>query len=407
MAITTRPITEEEVLNFRERFNVGFGQDLDEQDRDPERFLTMLPLDRTVAAFDGDEIVGTLGAFPLEVTVPGGASISMAGTTIVTVQATHRRQGVLTAMMRDHLEDTAARGEALAGLWASETPIYGRFGFGQATSRDRVDAPKGALSIPAAGDGIVRFVEPADVAGVFAPIFDEVRATRSGMLARSEGWWKHEVVYDPSHHRNESSAKRFISFEADGRVEGYAIYTQKPDWDDFVPNGQVRVKEILATTDRAHTGLWNFVSSIDLYPRVRHWNLAVDDPLWWKLVEPRRVPRMRTDALWARIMDVPAALEARTYESDGSIRIGVEDPFRPGTSGVYELAISDGAGKCVTVDEDSDVTFGIDVLGALYLGGSNALSMGTAGLIDGADDRISELHRLFRTDAAPWCDDVF
>jgi predicted acetyltransferase len=407
MAITTRPITEGEVLHFRERFNVGFGEDLDEQDRDPERFLTMLPLDRTVAAFDGDEIVGTLGAFPLEVTVPGGAALAMAGTTIVTVQATHRRQGVLTAMMRDHLEDTAARGEALAGLWSSETPIYGRFGFGQATSRDRVDAPKGALSIPAAEDGIVRFVEPAEVAGAFAAVFDAVRATRPGMLARSDDWWQYKVVHDPSHHRNGSSSKRFISFEADGRVEGYAIYTQKPDWEDFVPNGEVNVKEILATTDRSHTGLWNFVSGIDLYPRVRHWNVATDDPLWWKLIDPRRVERRRTDALWVRIMDVPAALEARTYEFDGSIRIGVEDPFRPGTSGVYELAVSEGVGKSMVVDGDADVDVGIDALGALYLGTSSALSMASAGLIDGAPDRVSQLHRLFHTAVEPWCDDVF
>lgn len=407
MAITTRPITEDEVLHFRERINVGFGEDLDEQDRDPERFLAMLPLDRTVAAFDGDEIVGTLGAFAFEVTVPGGASVPMAGTTIVTVQATHRRQGVLTAMMRDHLEDTAARDEALAGLWTAEAPIYGRFGFGQATSRDRVEAPQGALSIPATADGIVRFIAPADVAGAFAPVFDEIRATKPGMLARSEGWWKHEVVHDPSHHRNDTSAKRFITFEADGRVEGYAIYTQKPDWNDFIPNGQVRVKEILATTDRAHTGLWNFVSNIDLYPRVRHWNLATDDPLWWKLVDPRRVERRRTDALWVRVMNVPAALEARTYQSDGSIRIGVEDPFRPGTSGVYELAVSEGVGKSVAVGGDADVHLGIDALGALYLGTGSVPSMAAAGLIDGAEDRVSQLDRLFRTAVEPWCDDVF
>jgi predicted acetyltransferase len=106
-------------------------------------------------------------------------------------------------------------------------------------------------------------------------------------------------------------------------------------------------------------------------------------------------------------MDVPAALEARTYESDGSIRIGVEDPFRPGTSGVYELAVSDGSGKCVAVDGDADVQFGIDVLGALYLGNGSALSMSAAGLIDAAPDRVSQLHRLFRTAVEPWCNDVF
>ena len=131
MAITTRPINEDEVLEFRQRLYRGFGEDLDlEKDADSSRMLALLPLDRTVAAFDGDDMVGTGGWYPMEVTVPGGDAVPMAGTTIISVQPTHRRQGVLTAMMRDHLDHTARSGEPLAGLWASETPIYGRFGFG-------------------------------------------------------------------------------------------------------------------------------------------------------------------------------------------------------------------------------------------------------------------------------------
>jgi predicted acetyltransferase len=106
-------------------------------------------------------------------------------------------------------------------------------------------------------------------------------------------------------------------------------------------------------------------------------------------------------------MDVPAVLEARTYETDGSIRIRVDDPFRPDTSGVYELAVSDGVGKCVAVEGDADLRLGIDALGALYLGGNSALAMAAAGLIDGADDHVTQLHRMFHTDVEPWCDDVF
>jgi predicted acetyltransferase len=407
MAITTRPITEDEVPAFREQISTGFGEDLSEQDRNSDRFLTLFPLDRTVAAFDGDTIVGTLGAFAFEVTVPGGATIPMSGTTIVTVRSTHRRRGLLTAMMRDHLDDAAARGEALVGLWASEAPIYGRFGFGMATSRDVVEATDNALRISAAVEGVVRFIDPDHAHDVIPPIFDEVRKSRPGMLSRSEEWWKLRIFYDPEHWRDGNSAKRFVVYEADGTAEGYAIYTQKSDWGEFLPNGQVRVKEIVSTTDRAHSALWDHIASIDLFPRVRFWNSPVDDPLWWKLVDPRRVERKRTDALWLRILDVPAALGARAYETDGSIRIGVDDRFRPSTSGSYELTVIDGVGKCAAVEGSADVELGIDVLGALYLGGSNAVSMAAAGLIAGAQERITELHRLFHTDVAPWCDDVF
>ena len=407
MAFTTRPITEDEILHFRERISQGFGEDLGEKERDNERFNAMLPLDRTVAVFEGDQIVGTLGAFALEVIVPGGVSVPMSGTTIVTVQPTHRREGRLNSMMRYHLDDAAARGEALVGLWSSETPIYGRYGFGRATSRDVAEASNDALRITRSVEGRVRYLEPDEANRVVPAIFDEVRQSKPGMLSRSEEWWKHRIFYDPERWREGSSAKRFVVFEADGRAEGYAIYTQKPDWEDFLPNGQVRVKEVMTTTERAHSGLWNFIANIDLHPRVRAWNVPTDDPLWWKLADPRRVQRKRTDALWLRIMDVPAALEARTYETDGSIRIGVDDPFRPENSDVYELSASDGVGKCVAVEEDADVSLGIDSLGALYLGGNSALSMAEAGLIDGDEDRIALLHRIFHTDIEPWCDDVF
>ncbi len=407
MAITTRPITEDEVGDFREKLVRGFGEDLREADKDSERFLAVVPLDRTVAAFDGDELVGTLAAFAFEVTVPGGASVPMAGTTMVTVQPTHRRQGVLTAMMIDHLDDTAARNEPLAGLWASESPIYGRFGFGRATSRDVIEAPKDGLLIAGDSVGAVRSIDPDRVEELFAPVYERVRRERPGMLSRSPAEWKYEVLWDPEHWREGSSAKRFVLYEADGGAEGYAIYRQKSDWDDFVANGQVRVIEAIATSDRAHTGLWNYLANIDLYPRVKYWNLPTDDPLWWKLVDFRRVERKRSDALYVRIMDVPAALEARRYEADGTIRIGVDDPFRPDTSGVYELAVTGGEAKCVAVDGEADVELRTDSLGALYLGGQSARSMAAAGRISGGHDHIGQLDRLFRSAAEPWCEEVF
>ncbi len=405
--ITTRPITKDEIERFREQVERGFGDDLAEEDRDSEQFLALLPLDLTVAAYDGDEMVGTLAAFEFDVTVPGGAAVAMTGTTVVTVQPTHRRQGVLSAMMQDHLDAVARRGDALVGLWASETGIYGRFGFGHATSRDEVEAPTLAVTIGTVLEGTVRLIDPDSVVEVFPPIYDAARRRRSGMLSRSQDWWAHSVVRDPPHRRDGMSAKRFAVYQADGSTEGYVIYVQKSDWSGEVPLGQVRVIEAISTTDRAHSGLWQYVASIDLFPRIRWWNLPVDDPLWWKLAEPRRLVRKRGDALWVRIMDVAAALEARSYETDGSIRIAVDDPFRPDISGVYEVVVSDGVGKCVAVDGNADVSLGVDALGALYLGGSNAVSMAAAGKIDGAADRVSLLHKLFRTDVAPWCEEVF
>lgn len=407
MPITTRPINEEERLDFRRRLNAGFGNDLDKPEEGEDRFRALVPVDRTVGAFDGDQMVGTLAAHPFALTVPGGHPVQAAGTTMITVVNTHRRQGILRAMMTDHLDDTAGRGEPLAALWASEAPIYGRFGYGPATSRDVIAGARDAIRIDRPAEGRVSVIDGDAVADVLPAIFDRVRLATSGMLSRSAQWWEHNIVYDPESGREGATARRYVVSEVDGAPEGFAIYRQKANWDDFVPKGKVKVDEVVAATDQAHSALWSYLGQIDLFPIVEYWNLPTDDPLWWKLQNPRLVRRTNADALYVRVMDVSAALEARSYETDGSIRIEVEDPFLPANSGTYELAAVDGQGKVVAVDGDADVSIGIDALGALYLGGHNARSMAAAGLVQGTPEAVAALHRLFATVAAPWCNEVF
>ena len=99
--------------------------------------------DRTLAFFEGPEIVATAGIFSYEMTVPGGA-LPCAGVTRVSVLSTHRRRGLLTGMMRRQLDDMHQRGEPLAALYASEAPIYGRFGYGLATYQAAVEIDREA-----------------------------------------------------------------------------------------------------------------------------------------------------------------------------------------------------------------------------------------------------------------------
>ena len=94
-----RTIESSEADLFRRRVSRGFGRGGDADVASRERFDAIVDLDRTLAAFDGADIVGTCSAFPLGVTVPGGATATMAGTTVITVQPTHRRMGVMRALM--------------------------------------------------------------------------------------------------------------------------------------------------------------------------------------------------------------------------------------------------------------------------------------------------------------------
>lgn len=407
MSLVIRPIVADEIATFRDLMWRGFGHEVLEEDREPDRFLAVTPLDRTVGAYDGATMVGTLAAYPFEITVPGGAAVAMAGTTMVTVQPTHRRRGALTAMMRDHLDDASERGEPLAGLWASESVIYGRFGFGSATENDLVEMHGPRIDLREEG-GNLRFVNAAESLDVLSSVYDSVRRDRPGVLSRTEAWWNSEVLFDPPPWRDGASSLRVVVHESYGVPDGYALFRQKPEWGETFPAGQIRIKELLAASDDAHTGLWRFLASVDLFPEIHYWNVPVDDPLRWKVADPRRVTRKRWDALWLRVLDVPAALTARTYATDGVLRFRVTDPFRPDNDGLYELEVSEGSGVCQRVKGvEPDLSLEIDVLGSLYLGGGDAVSTARGGRIEGSAETVVRLQRMFRGDIQPWCEEIF
>src|SRR5579863_10104182 len=173
-----------------------------------ERLLVVshLEFDRSLAAFDGDAPVGTAGAYTFQLAVPGSAVLPAAGVTWVSVLPSHRRRGVLSTMMRRQLADIAGRGEPLAVLWAPESGIYGRFGYGRAMWHadfvlHRGEGVLGPFSASVSGDGVrLRLAEPASVLPEMAKVYDAVLPSRPGFIARSESWWQ-RTIYDPAERR--------------------------------------------------------------------------------------------------------------------------------------------------------------------------------------------------------------
>jgi predicted acetyltransferase len=403
-----RTITDDDAELFRIRASRGFGNDADTDEASMQRFKEIFDYDRTFGVFDGDDMIGTGGALSLGVTVPGGAELPMAGTTVVTVQPTHRRRGVLRLLMERHLDDVASRGEPLAGLWASESTIYGRFGYGPATFRQvaKVDARAVEMrsEVP---NGSLRLLEEDEAEAVVRPVYEAARSRRAGFLTRSDAWWTNRLLVDPEAWREGKSKLRRVAFEEDGLVTGYANYRQKAEWDDFVAGGEVDVTEVITTTPEAHTALWSYLTNIDLFPTVECWNMPMDDPLVWQVTDRRRVALKMADGLWVRVMDVPSALEGRRYDNDGVVTFDLHDPASPQTSGTYRLEVVDGVGQCQLVDSGSDLEFDADVLGSLYLGGADAIALYTAGRMTGDPGAALTLHRVFRSDQPPWCPEVF
>jgi predicted acetyltransferase len=407
-SITYRPVTDDEYPAFARALIEGFSDDIPDEEL-TDLIKSTLPAQRTLAAFDGDEIVGTFGGYDVDLTVPGG-HVAMEGTTVVTVFPTHRRMGLMSEMMSRHLENSVANGYSIAGLWASASNIYGRYGFGVASYAHTVTMRARDIVFR---DGIdidrVRRISVEDAHEVLPRVFDRVLPTTPGMYARSAVWWKADVLQDADWTKQGKTSKRIVIHEGSDGPDGYAIYRQQSgESDDGHANGTVHIVEIIAATERAHASLWSYLTNVDGCPNIRSWNTRVDDPLPMKLVEPRRIKlESHFDALWILILDVVAALEARSYEHDGTIRFTVAGSFRPDVRGSYELSVENGVGSCTRIEDEGELALDIDVLGALYLGGCDTSAYASAGRVRGDTASIGRLHELFRTARSPWCNQVF
>jgi predicted acetyltransferase len=402
-----RPISESEIEAFRAELTSTFGGDLSDEERaDDARFRELVPLERTRAAFAGEQLVGTLGDIPFEVTVPGGRSVPMAGTTMVTVRPTHTRQGILRALMTSHLQGARDLEQPLAGLWASDTRIYGRFGFGPATDRLAVKLLASAAVLRDDAAGSVRRLSADEALELLPSVHEQVRATTPGVLSRSATSWKWRL-YDPEAWRQGMSARRLVVFDGESGPEGFATYRLKEDWNDSTADGKVAVNELQAATPAAHLGLWRYLTSVDLFPNVSYWNTPVDDPLRWLVKSPRLVELPTKDALWIRILDVIRALEARRYSAVGELRLEVADQLYPDQSGTYELSSTVDGSHCGRVRGAGQIEMDAATLGMIYLGGRNVTALARAGLVKGEPDAVALADAMFSWPQAPWCPEVF
>jgi predicted acetyltransferase len=306
--------------------------------------------------------------------------------------------------MRAQLDDVHEREEPLALLWASEDTIYGRFGYGMASACAEVSIPKeySAYARPLEREGTLRIVDAAEALRLFPKVWDPVRRRIPGMLGRTRNWWEYRILLDAP--GAEGGPKRFVVLERDGRPEGYAIYRHKPKWEEGVSASELDVVEAVALDGKPTAELWRYLLDIDWSSKTTAHLLPVDHPLWWLLATPRRM-RMRVgDGLWARLVDVGAALSARSYAVDGALVVDVIDEFCPWNAGVWRLA--DGVAR--RSKSSPQLRCDVNALGVVYLGAFTVSELVRTG-------RVEELRRgaaaradaLFRGDRAPWCPEIF
>jgi predicted acetyltransferase len=414
-AYPIRPIGPEEFDNFHTVDMHAFhGSPLTPDER--QLVTSRLEFDRTLAAFDGATPIGTAGAYSFQLTVPGLQSLPAAGVTWVSVLPSHRRRGVLSSLMRRQLADIRDRGEPLAVLWASESVIYPRYGYGRAMWHADFTLHRGeaalAKTAPADGRLQLRLVDPVAALPELTKVYDAVLPSRPGFIARNEAWWQ-GVVFDPPDRRQGTSPLHCVLAEDDGGPRGYALYSAANRWDSdtSLPDGALTVREMVAADAAASAALAADLLSRDLTTEFRVRGRPVDDPLLYQLADPRRArPRLK-DALWARIIDVPGALTQRRYSCPADVVIEVRDDLLPANAGRWRLttagAAPDGGGleaSCSPAGDAADVVLDVTELGAAYLGGTSLGGLAAAGLVtEGRLGAVRELSAALSWDLAPWC----
>ncbi len=402
MPFDVRPCRDREEFD-RALYAIGqnfFGPPTEEQ---LDRFLRVLELERMHAAFEAGEIVGGAGAFTFDLSVPGG-SLPCAGVTVVGTYPTHRRRGVQRSLMRAQLDDVHERGEPIAALWASEEPIYGRYGYGLASWGGEVSISReaNAFARPLERRGQARFVSQEKAKKLFPPVWEALRAERPGVFSRVEAWWETRRLRIPD--EEAAHPRRFVALELDGVTQAYAIYRTKPGFEGGVSTAKIEVLEALGMNPQATAEIWRFLLDIDWIETVSASLLPPDHPLFLLLAYPRRARYRIADALWVRLVDVGAALSGRAYAGDGSVVFEVRDAFCPWNEGRWRLE----SGVAARTDEPAELALDVDALGCAYLGAVSFAQLCAAlrveELVDGAAARADA---MFAWRPLPWCPEIF
>lgn len=395
MAIDIRPNTWEEFPHLK--VTNARGQNNFYGDLEVETFRLIFQPERSLSAFEDGEIVGCTTSYSLEMSVPGG-TMPIGAVAQVSVQATHRRRGLNTRLMKRQLTDMHEWGEPIAVLQASESIIYGRYGYGMSSFEHTLDIerPYSAYARPYENQGHLRYIDQEEARQVFPDVYERTMLRRNGMVKRNDAWWDFRFAHPALTAQRGHASSWFVKYEVDGQVDGYVRYR--------IEHPVMDVMELMAATDDAYAALWRFCLDMDLVDNIRAPRRAADEPLLWMLADPRRLRQSSIDASWLRLVDVSAALSGRTYSTDGSLVFEVGDSFCEWNDGRLGLDGGPEGAECRMTDQEPDLTLSAADLAAAYLGGVSFQTMFNAGRIEEhVPGALVRADAMFTTAQQPWC----
>lgn len=409
VTLEIRRVRDEELPAFIELVSAAFLERLD-VDKFAAEVRPLWDLDRTWATFDDERMSGAFRSWGTEITVPGGERLPAAAVSAVGVLPTHRRRGILTAMVDAAHGAIREKGEAVGLLYASEYPIYGRFGYGPGCREATwaIDTRGTRFHGDPSGQG--ELVKPdMDAAASMKTVFDAWRLRQPGELRRRDFGWEYDIGLRESAWG--PTWKGFLLFHRDGSgsIDGYARYHAEEKWEQRQPRSLVIVDELHALTDDSYVGLWRTLAEIDWAATVRAERRSPAERLPWLLTNARAAAVSDVgDGMWVRLFYVPRALEARTYAREASLILEVVDREAPAGRTRLLLDAGPAGATCSVTDRSADLTLDVAALSAAYLGGVPLRhAVAASGIDEHRDGALAEADSLLRTLDEPWASTFF
>ena len=409
MTIDVRTVREEEFDAWSDAIDIGFNSPNKRGDGPRRRKATDIA--RCIGAFDGEKPVATFRSIEMQLTMPGGAFLPMTGVSAVSVMPTHRRRGLLSRMMALEFETARERGEALAGLYAAEYPIYGRYGYGPAVEAATWHLDARAAKFIRDLPGTVEIITADEARSIGPTVYEALRAITPGAVTRDDAFWDGALGF--SAREGDNTAKEVLSAvlrDADGRAVGYLRYKFGEDkWTHSRPDNVVKALDLIALDVEYEARLWKFLADHDWVSHVVAEEVRRGDELWRELLVNRRVAWSsdQWEGMWLRVLDPEAALAARRYEVPGRVvlRVVDKDGYADGT---FALEGGPDGASCGRTTESPDVTIPVAVLGSILLGGFAAQRYARIGALEehraGA---VGGLSAMCQTGVAPWAPTSF
>ena len=364
--------------------------------------------ERALAVFADGSVVATSALASFELAVPG-AVVPMAGLTAVGVRPVHRGRGLVDRMISAHLRAIRDRGaEAVSALWASEAGIYGRWGFGPATSYAQLTVRSREAALHDGWpEARPRTGAPADLLDDMRRAYDAVLPRRPGLLRRRDLAWE-ERLGDSEHDRKGAGRLRALVVDGPGAPAGYATFAVRKQDADERPDDVVELRELVAATPEAARVLWGHLLTLSLTRSVR-WPMAPEDEPLLHMLENRRAVDVRLrDGLYVRLVDVGRALAQRTYAGVVDLVLDVTDPVCPWNAGRWRLRTGSAGVTCERSEAAADLWLSATELGAAYLGGTSLAVLAAAGRVRArTQEALAAASHAFRGDRPPWAFETF